>query len=326
MRYAANAPSQLRLLKLNNVEEGSYVRLLKRWGHWPNLESLSIIASRLDSLIESLVQRDQLTGLQSLCLINYDLSHDRFTAYPVNWSNLRELHLRSVNITDQGLLHLAKRPMSLLQQLRLPKCELHAAGVKAWFDQHPALELQHLELSGNDFSEPGGVWPDGLRVRHLELDDTMMGVRGLQALMEWPGFAHLESLDLSRNSFSDAAMDMLCERSDLNLRSLSLRGNNLKPGTVQRLFAWSGMARLENLELGGNNLPARAIHDLWEYRQISQLRRFHYQGNEFSNEAGRHIMATGCLDQLCECRLPGGQLSDEVIDALREHFGDRIHL
>ena len=102
-------------------------------------------------------------------------------------------------------------------------------------------QIRRLMLSGRNVTDAGMESLRGFQLTKLELDDTLVGDRGIECLRD---MSHLESLWLFKSQVTDAALNVIKDFRDL--KDLSLCGSQVTDAGIEQL---NGLKNLQRLDL-----------------------------------------------------------------------------
>jgi len=165
-------------------------------------------------------------------------------------TNLEELDLRKIDVTDAGLEHL--KTMKSLQTLILGGDNFADAGLE---HLKGLTNLQSLNLSNTNITDAGLEHLKGLtNLRILDLSSCNITDAGLEHLK---GIKSLQQLILNYTNVTDAGLEHL--RGLKSLQSLLLVNNNITDAGLEHL---KGLKNLESLFLNSEVTDAGLEDDL----------------------------------------------------------------
>jgi uncharacterized protein (TIGR02996 family) len=164
------------------------------------------------------------------------------------------------------------------------------------------VAILHLRLSPLSEEGASSLAAPGIlsNLTMLHLTGSQMNSLGLAALLSGAPFTRLTHLSLSHNFIDDPGAEVLATTVNLpRLLKLDLTGNRIGPAGIAALARSPALARLEILGL---------------------------QNNPLGDEGARALVASAHLSPDLALQVPGADLSDETIDALRQRFPRRLHV
>ena len=194
--------------------------------------------------------------LRQLHFFDSNFSNDAMTVFG-DLSQLEDLSLVGLGVTDDGLIHL--RNLNRLVGLDLWKAPVQGRGL-AHLAKFP--NLQHLSVGGSDVTDDGIAALQGCdALVDLELGNTKVSGSGLAALRD---LASLRKVSLVGNKMtSGSGLAELDQVSDLNLSEA-----RIGPGVLKRLAEMEGLRRLD---LSHCLIDDAMLAELADVRQIKWL-------------------------------------------------------
>jgi uncharacterized protein (TIGR02996 family) len=190
-------------------------------------------------------------------------------------------------------------------------------------------------------------------VRTLLLRGSQLTAFGLRQFSESPHARGLRTLDVSNNAVADAGVVLAAGGGLTGLRSLGVRYNRIGDAGVAALARSSDFANLDTLDLSSNRVGPRGAAALAASRHLANLATLYLMYNEVGDEGAgaladspylrrlttldlrfnhvgdagaRRLAASRSLGGLRSLVIWGNDLGPAGRDALRERFGDRVHL
>lgn len=234
----------------------------------PKLRNLEISECKLhDDGLAVFLCLTQLTQLEALNVASCSLRGwaVRALATTPNFPRLRALSLSDNKIGLQAIHALADSNLEL-ESLSLSMCELGDEDIIALSNLKKRSSLRCLELRTNQIEEAGiGALVRSNIVTQLEkLDLNLNRVNSAAAALLFSAFngvekPKLKELNLGNNKIGNGGLATLAKVSNLELRVLNLRGNDITERGIIELVGSSICLHLRELVLGGNRLSDSAI-------------------------------------------------------------------
>jgi uncharacterized protein (TIGR02996 family) len=182
------------------------------------------------------------------------------------------------------------------------------------------LAFRGLGWKAGERQDPAAwVWVDGLLVRELDAPAA-------RELASSPCLAHLLSLDLSGNPFSDEGARALAASPHLaNLRMLELNLTEIGDGGVAALASSPHLAGLTSLSLWDNRISAAGAEALASSRHLANLGALDLGSNHIGDEGALAFVHSPHLSRLSTLDLTGNGI-DEARAALRQRFGGGVRV
>ncbi|XP_074071403.1 NACHT, LRR and PYD domains-containing protein 12-like [Macrotis lagotis] len=207
------------------------------------------------------------------CFLTTTCSQNFFSALGRNES-LKNLDLSRNSFMDEAIEILCKaleNPNCKIETLSLETCDLTPRNFQNLFSAISSNEsLKNLDLSRNSFEERGiellcqALGSQNCKIEELSLSDCFLTTTCSQNFFSALGRNEsLKNLDLSRNSFMDEAIEILCkalENPNCKIETLSLVSCKLTPTGSQNFFsALSSNESLKTLDVSENSFEERGI-------------------------------------------------------------------
>ena len=224
------------------------------------LAAVSVRWPRENDTVESMAPIAGLRELSITAMLVDPREVDRLANAPL-LSTLHALEIRAASLGVEEFRRLTTSPhLGNLTALRLPENYTGNGGIHALVSAASLVSLAELDLSQSDSYG-----------RYTE--DPLLQAAGLEALAEWPGLAHLRSLNLSGNDAQRAGLRALLRSPHLiGLKELSLRANGLDGQAMQEFIAARPELQLEVLDLSENVLSNVGAEDLAIARCLCELK------------------------------------------------------
>lgn len=255
----------------------------------PKLRELDIEGTKLITPA-GLAHLAELPALEKLNL--YEMSHDGEglgnDALPIisQIKSLRALRISYCSLTDVGL-H-ALEGMTQLTALNFSHNRLTDAGMKSLAD---LTNLQSLDVS--DFPSTMSdmqITDEGLKQLSPLKELRELSIGGLKISGKTLAFPHLQSLSLSGDLVTDAALDgiMVCR----DLRQLSLQYAQISDEGLKRIASLKELRRL--------NLDSRVITDagIAHLTALPNLEHLELRATQISDESLKHLSQIKSLTRL----------------------------
>jgi uncharacterized protein (TIGR02996 family) len=164
-------------------------------------------------------------------------------------------------------------------------------------------------------------------ILQVNLSDGAAAKDDLARLTQWPHFARIQALDLTRSHIGNDGLVGLCE-SPFRCRPTILRLNQIKVSTSGlRLFTERmDLSRLKELRLTGNELGAAGALALSACSRLSQLRVLHMANNHIGTVGGEYLAESPFLDHLLTLNVRGNSIGPRGKKALLRRFGPRVQI
>jgi uncharacterized protein (TIGR02996 family) len=290
----------LRALKVSLYDRDT-LKALGELPTMPNLVSLALngSASPTSTAVRKFAASKSFPRLGRLEITDVRLAPELVALLARGAWPLRHLLLRYVNVRKAGAEALAGAAFAeSLRVLELPNCDISAGGVAALAGSAQLAGLRHLSLDDNPIGTGGlaalarSKHLRGLRalslarcnttkapldaaalvqflsalempeLRHLDLDQMPVAVRGARVLGAGASFANLTRLALNRCGLREAGARAIVESGALpNLAVLDIPDNGAGKG-VSKLADPKTFPRLARANLGLNRIPKSALSRL----------------------------------------------------------------
>lgn len=285
----------------------------------------------------ALVMAARLPRLEFLSLAFNRLYHDgpRLLAESSLLGRLTGLDLSGMRFSEEALQALAASPrLGRLRTLRLGQANLDHP--PAWRAFAAMLRSGHLEnltglgLAGNHL-RTGGIQslcriPLLARLTDLDLEGNDARDAGAAAIAA-TDFPALRRLNLRANRLGNTGVRALAGSRRLGrLQHLDLRSNDIGDGGLNALVASVLFPRLTDLLLDENRITDASVEALAASPEASQLRELHLDFNEIGDDGALALSVSPSLTNLRCLTLYANPLGRPGAEALRERFGDRVHL
>lgn len=298
----------------------------------PGLKALCLSNCGLtDSGLERLSRAPCFASLEHLELESNQLRDEGAAVLSRLPMSLRALRLGLNRISQPGLLALAQAPWSAglveldlennafafetvdplarfkgLERLGLAKNQLGDQGLGALL----ALDfprLRALELGSNQISAVRGPMRFPGSLTELDLKFNTIGPSGVELLAR--GAPGLEALDLGYNDLLEQGGDAVVRARWTSMRSLVLRGCQLRDAGVTALSRCT--SHLVTLDLGYNDLGLEGFESLLRAPSLQGLQQLNLRGNRLGATAVLALARTAGLPQLTELELGLNRLGDQ---------------
>jgi uncharacterized protein (TIGR02996 family) len=270
---------------------------------------------------------------------------------------VRDLTVAGTSDLDRSLAPDRRAWAELIEHAPPPRrlvLECHNPGERVFAAMHEAnwlRDVEELSISGDSQYEvygeltggicslfDGKVMPRLVSLRFHEACDRKV----LAALADWPGLAHLESLELT-DDYYGRLVPRFFKPDDLPGRLRTLRGVVLSTDDdVDRLLAWPQLKRLTRLHLSFyaeydqnartyiERLSADTAERLLRSPALANLTTATFGFNYISSVATRIatvLASPAVIPRLRWLRLYGGHgTPNPALDGLRARFGPRLHV
>lgn len=270
---------------------------------------------------------------------------------------LEVLALDSNNLSDEGMVQLAKQSWDCLRELTFSHSYIGAIGAEALAESGHFLSLVQLGMVANRLGPEGvqalarhGRLP---ALRSLDVSLNNLGNEGLESVLrtdrlpalrtltsfandhgdatasavaESPGLARLTDLGLQSNSIGPDGIAALARSPHTaSLRSLTLYQNPIGNDGAKSLADAKNLCQLRSVDLHRCSIGPLGVRSLIESEAFPRLTTLNLERNLLSHATGQAILQAQWLDQLEHLSLSSAGLSPEQQAALRERFGDRVN-
>jgi uncharacterized protein (TIGR02996 family) len=207
-----------------------------------------------------------------------------------------------------------------------------AANVIGFLDAPRLAGVTHLQLSGIKSGRSSrkevaelAASPRLARLTALDLTDNKIDTEGATALAMSPHLAQLTSFDLTYNLIGDEGARALTASPHLtNMTNLQLRRIGIGATGATALAASPLLAHLSKLQLSENDIGDEGARTLAACPDLARLATLDLFSCGIADAGGRALATSAYLGQLASLALRWNKFSDEVVQALRARFGERV--
>jgi Ran GTPase-activating protein (RanGAP) involved in mRNA processing and transport len=234
--------------------------------------------------------------LESLELLNIYCKGDGAAALSESpcLASLRHLNLSGNRIDAAHAVQLAAAYMPCLQTL-----DLSGPGINPYYwnvGQQPILDAGAAAWANS---------ANAKKLKTLRLQNCHITDEALTAVFQSPHLRNLESLDLSHNAFTAAAISQAVVGSPLwhTLRDLGLNHCRLDNAALEALTRVGNAPALRSLELGYNSIGPKGTAALAKWRVLERVWRLELHDNVIGDEGLIALAASPHLGRLVELDL-----------------------
>ncbi|MGF1580746.1 MAG: TIGR02996 domain-containing protein [Gemmataceae bacterium] len=256
-----------------------------------------------------------LDRLRRLALLGWDEIRWKATVFAdvlksESLSNLRALDLMNLPVLADAI------PKVLADAGHLDKLSL------LWLDE---------SIIGDAGLKQLAIIPHLASVRVLGLRGCDLSWNGIEHLAQSQYLQNIEELYLGvgnrwydENSLGTRGIRALVEASFPNLRVLNLESCEIGDAGLLVLAKWPGLASVRYLDLSWNNYSEKGLIAFTESSYLQGLRRLKIGSEFYMDAVAQAILRSPHLSQLLELNVDSENLSESMLNALQERFGDRL--
>jgi uncharacterized protein (TIGR02996 family) len=330
----------------------------------PDVDPLDsrIVALLGDEEAAILAACPHLRGVKSLYLRNNRIGPAGLGALvrSPHWGPMERLGINGNPTGDDGVARLSRSPwLRHLVFLDLEWTHLGDDGLRSLARGSPS-RLKTLKVGGqtNRFSAAGirslGKCEALTGLRELSFNWTPLDRRAVRALATAPSFADLCLLDLHNTGLDDEMAGEFSRSPHLhNLRHLNLQNNPIGPHGAAALAGSAVLTSVEELGIYGTRIGDEGVAALASSEHLGMLRYLHVSGTgagptaaraiamsrrlpqvrflsleglPIGDEGGKALCESPNLDQLRSLTVRDCGISEGIIAALRERFGEALRV